>query len=127
LLRKLILQQENQIKKYDFAFCGTLSPRRSKIIHQLRSLGYKILCIHSWGTQRDKLITMCNSLLNIHYDEDYLVFEKPRCSRWIKAGFPVVSEKSIKEEETCHLIDINNFPENKICYKINEKISKKIS
>ena len=128
-LRELIEEQQNLTKQYDFAFCGTPSKRRSEILKILIGRGYKILNVTGlWGKERDKLISSCNSLLNIHFSEDYKIFEKPRCSRWIKAGFPVLSERSIEEEEECNLFDINNLPTVKICLKPRkEDISVKVS
>ena len=38
-------------------------------------------------------------LVNIHYADDYGVFEAVRCNRWLAAGLPVLTEQGINDDE----------------------------
>lgn len=92
---------KNTPKAYDFAFFGALSPYRLSILNRL-SL-FKINIINKWGDERDKEIAKCKILLNIHYNQEYNVYESFRCDRWAFAGLPVLSEQSIKYDLLeCH-------------------------
>jgi hypothetical protein len=90
-------------KEYDFAFVGSLSKRRKDIIEQIEK-SYKVNIVTGWGEKRDKEICKCKYLLNIHYDDDYLIFESPRCNRWIENGMKVVSEQSFDNPEKNNVI-----------------------
>lgn len=81
-------------KEYDFAFFGALSPYRLSVLKRLPF--FKIYIINKWGDERDREIAKCKILLNIHYDQEYNVYESFRCDRWAFAGLPVLSEQSIK-------------------------------
>ena len=84
-------------KIYDIAFCGALSPRREHILKTLRDLGVSIINVHGHGLVRDKLIAQARVLLNIHYNDDYQIFEHLRCDRWIITGMLVISERSVSD------------------------------
>lgn len=81
-------------KQYDVAFCGDKSNRRIKILDALKKMGLKVLMIRGWGNERDMKIASCKVLINIHFDDEYTVYESLRCDRWAFAQMPVISEDS---------------------------------
>lgn len=87
----------------DVVFTGTLSPRRMHIIAELRKAGVAVNVVDGWGKDRDKRLMRGKILLNIHYREDYMVYESIRCDRCLFAGMIVVTEKSNRQD----LVDIN--------------------
>ncbi|QTF49041.1 hypothetical protein qu_146 [Acanthamoeba polyphaga mimivirus] len=104
MLRNLYL---NTPKEYDVAFCGSMSPRRRKIIDDIKSNGLKVLELVRgyWGNIRDCSIAKCKVLVNVHYSHDYNVYEPMRCDRWAFATMPIVSEDSIYDE----LLDVKKY------------------
>ena len=87
--------------EHDVGFCGDLSPRRKKVLDELRSLGIDVRVIQLFGEERDKELAKCKILVNIHFDEEYKIFETARCEPWLKAGYTVVSENSIDNDSRC--------------------------
>jgi hypothetical protein len=80
-------------KIYDYVLCGSPSHKRTQIVNSLRSNGHTVLYItNQWGLERDRLIAQGKILLNIHYNNDYQVYEKIRCNRWLIAGMSVLTE-----------------------------------
>lgn len=86
---------------YDVGFCGTLSPRRTAILQGLRDAGLTVLNVTEFGAERDKKLTLCRVILNIHFADDYQIFEQARCDVWLRAGVPVVSETSLDDDPRC--------------------------
>lgn len=82
----------------DVAFVGALSPRRACILDKLRERNLSVVHVKEWGASRDQIIARCRILLNIHYADDYQVFESFRCAPWLPYH-RVVSETSIHQEE----------------------------
>jgi hypothetical protein len=86
-------------KKFDVVLVGHMSDKRKKICTELENRGIKTLCIDSiFDEKRDKLIAQGKILLNIHYANNYNIYEHFRCDRWIFSGMIVVSEKSTNYE-----------------------------
>ena len=85
-------------KLYDVAFVGTLTPRRQKALdglrHQRPDLRVLVLT-DAFGQARNALLARARVLLNIHADNEYLVFEEIRCAPAIYNGLCVVSETSL--------------------------------
>lgn len=93
------LKNHNMVeKKYDVAFVGTISPKRKKILEQLKEKGYNVLEIHAFGDERDKYIGSAKILLNVHYANDYHIHETFRCDRYIFSDMIVVSESSVHDD-----------------------------
>ncbi len=92
-------------KIYDIAFVGSLSSRRAKILTELRKSGYQVNVVKGWQKERDQEIIKSKILLNIHYAEDYTIYEAIRCDRFLFSGMIVVTETSISQDS----IDINNL------------------
>jgi hypothetical protein len=86
-------------REYDIGFCGWMSKRRQVILDSLISKSYKvIICDQVWGIERDKKLAKCKVILNIHFAEDYQIFEQNRCEPWLQAGYTVVSENSLDND-----------------------------
>lgn len=86
--------------EFDVGFCGHLSPKRKFIINDLKSKGLKVMCTNNeFGDARDKKLAKCKIILNIHYNDEYLIFEQCRCEPWIQAGYIIVSENSLDNDD----------------------------
>jgi hypothetical protein len=92
-------------KIYDVSFVGTMSTRRFEILKKLQDDGIKVHIVNKWGEQRDYQIIKSKILLNIHFEEDYKVYESLRCDRYLVNDVIIVSETSILEE----LLDIKDL------------------
>ena len=113
LLKELI---NDTPKEYDLAFIGSLcNDRRTLIVKNLLSVGLKINLIQGWNLVRDKEIAKCKALLNLHFKEEFQIFEEMRCNRWLASGLTVISEPSyydckIKEQfENLTIFNPNDF------------------
>ena len=85
---------------YDVGFCGTLSLRRLHILNQLKEKGLTVCIINTWGNERDRSLACCRTLINIHYGDDYKIFESARCEPWLSI-MPVISENSLDNDDRC--------------------------
>jgi hypothetical protein len=92
-------------KLYDVAFVGSICSRRMEIITKIRNNGYKVNIVTGWKEERDKEILKAKVLLNIHYAEDYNIYESLRCDRFLFSDTIVVTEKSYLQES----LDINDL------------------
>jgi hypothetical protein len=87
---------------YDIGFCGILGPRRQKILDELKEAGLRVLILNTVGGDvRDQQLAKCKVILNIHYGEDYQLFESARCEPWLAIGVPVISETSLDNDKRC--------------------------
>ena len=92
-------------KLYDVAFVGSSSNRRNYILDQLRIAGISVHDVKGWGYDRDREILKAKILVNIHYDNEYNIYETLRCDRFIFASMLVITEDSLFEE----LLDIRKL------------------
>lgn len=92
-------------KRYDVAFVGSIGSRREKILNQLQEDGIQVHRVEGWGETRDKEILQAKILLNIHYEENYKIYESLRCDRFLFNGMIVVTETSMFQE----LLDVNDL------------------
>jgi len=83
---------------HDVVFVGTMSPRRKRILDELTEAGVTVKVVNKWKDQRDLEILTCRLVLNIHYDDDYQVYESLRCDRLAMSGIVVITEPSKKQE-----------------------------
>lgn len=95
---RLINMTRDNDKIYQVAMCGAASPRRKHVINELVKRGISVAIIPGWKDARDKEIAKAKVLLNIHYNENYRVFEHLRCDRWVFTDVLVVSETSISDD-----------------------------
>jgi hypothetical protein len=87
--------------EYDVGFCGSLSQRRTHILDEIKKAGISVHIVNQWGDVRDSELAKCRSIVNIHYANDYQIFEIARCEPWLSLGIPVVSETSLDNDERC--------------------------
>lgn len=80
---------------HDVAFFGTDSTRRSKILDDLERKGVSVYRINAWGDERDIEIQKCKLIINIHYSDEYKIYESIRCDRWLAFGKTVVTEDGL--------------------------------
>ncbi len=93
-------------KKYDVVFLGLLSQKRHHIYSNLEKRGIKMLNVNGkWNDDRDISVYSAKILLNVHFADDYNIYEAFRCDRLIFSGMIVVSEKSIANDT----LDINEL------------------
>lgn len=83
----------SQEKQFDFAVIGTPSAHRIKLINIICKRGFKVCYVQGWNEFRDNQVGKCRALLNLHFNEQYSVYEPIRCERWRFAGMPIYSEK----------------------------------
>ncbi len=95
---------KNKNNTYDVSVCGLQSQHRNIIHKQIYKKKIQIKNIVGWDDQRDLEIANSKILLNIHFDNDYTIYESIRCDRWIFAGHMVISE------DTCNndLLDVKD-------------------
>ena len=105
--------------EYDIGFCGTLSNRRNKILNELKSCGKKVNIVNRWGDDRDRELAKCKIILNIHFEDDYKIFESARCEPWLKIGIPVISEKSLDDDVRCIVSDYESLVQTVVDYLDN--------
>jgi hypothetical protein len=98
-------------KEYDVGFCGGMIERRERILQELKNRGMKVLIVDNWGKERDIELAKCKYIVNIHYFDEYKIFEALRCNRWIQAGFNIISEESmdIYENDNLFVCSYDNF------------------
>lgn len=82
-------------KTKEVAFIGWLNERRYNEISKINCI---VTHVHGIDLERDKLLFSHKILINIHFGEDYNVFEEIRCNRCIFNKMIVISEKSIHME-----------------------------
>ena len=70
------------------------SARRQRIVQAFAGSGLRFSIASGFGTGRDEAIAKAKILLNVHFYDDYSIFESVRCDRWVAAGMIVVSETS---------------------------------
>lgn len=88
----------NYDKIYDVAYVGLFQNNinyRMNIINKLKKSNIQINKIEGFDTDRDNLLFKYKILLNIHYNEEYKIFEQMRCNRCIFNKVIVITEKSI--------------------------------
>jgi hypothetical protein len=106
-----------QPKVYDVGFCGGISERRRQILHTLHSAGITVCTVKKWGKDRDIELGRCRVILNIHYANDYTIFESARCEPWLATGVPVITESSMDDDPRCAVIaPYNELVEKTICF-----------
>lgn len=94
------LINRNEILNYkkinDIAFIGDFfnSPRRISIINDLKLQNININQIYGFDKIRDDSLFTHKILLNIHFDDDYKIFEQMRCNRCILNKMIVITEKN---------------------------------
>lgn len=100
-------KKENE---FSVGFCGSLSKRRLTILNALREHNIKVHVItEKWGDDRDRELAQNKVIVNIHYADDYKVYEQCRCNAWIDAGYIVVTENSLDNDNRCINVDYKDI------------------
>jgi len=94
--------------EYDIGFSGSPSPRREAVLNALRPT-FRVLHTMKWGDERDKELSKCRILINIHYSTEHQIFETARCEPWLQVGVPIISELSIENDSRCILTSYEGF------------------
>lgn len=69
---------------YDVGIVNISSSKKRQFVYdQLKSKGVNVINIMGFDLNRDRTILQCKILLNIHYHDDYIIFEHIRCDRWV--------------------------------------------
>ena len=87
----------NYDKIYDIAYIGHFIDERNyrmNIINSLNKSNIKTNEIKGFDIERDNLLFRYKILLNIHYNEEYNIFEQMRCNRCIFNKVIVITQKS---------------------------------
>lgn len=98
-----------QCQSYDVGFSGTMSTRRAAVLMALQNAGLRIRNVPIFGRARDRALAQSLCILNIHFAEDYRVFESTRCEYWLAVGVPVVSETSLDDDSRCINVPYENL------------------
>ena len=98
-------------KEADVCVLGTPSVKRQGYVDALREAGIRVEYVFSlFGEERDRQIGKSRILLNIHYSDEYVLYESIRCERWRVAGMPIISEVCADSVplgvETCDLSSV---------------------
>ena len=75
---------------------ATRSIRRTRIYDAL--VGHGIEGVWGWGDERDRCIMDFRVVVNVHFDDDYVVHEHLRCDRCVMNGLIVVCEDGIHND-----------------------------
>jgi len=83
----------------------TLYSVRNKILSELQKRGKSVKILeYVYSEERDVLIGKAKLLINIHFDENYRVFESIRCEPWLASGMNVVTETSLDNPTRCTVV-----------------------
>jgi hypothetical protein len=89
-----------------------MSPRRELVLKGLRDAGLRVLTLTNvWGEERDKRLAECECVINIHYANDYKVFERTRCEQWLSSGGLVISEESLDNDKRAVVVAYDKLVE----------------
>ncbi len=74
------------------------SERRHKVIRDLKERGVNVDIISGFGHSRDVELFQYKILINLHFSEEYKIFEELRCCRAIFHQMIVISESSLYDD-----------------------------
>jgi hypothetical protein len=100
----------NKNYEYDVVFVGWINERRGLILNELIFNGLNVFTIDDlYGGERDTIISKSKILLNIHFKEDYKIFESYRCFPWVETNKIIVSENSLDNDIRCINVNYENI------------------
>ena len=89
---------QNVPKKNEMCIIGIASDARSEIFNYVNKKNIiKLNNIQGWGKERDNQLFQHKILLNVHYDNEYKIFETIRCARCIFNKMIIISNKSLDD------------------------------
>jgi hypothetical protein len=107
-------------KEKGVCFIGGISNRRIKILSGLKNLGIDVSIVNKkWFGKQNQELFKHKILLNIHYGDNYKIYESFRCDRCIFNKMIVVSEISLND-----CVNIFNIKKKIIFEKYENLISK---
>jgi hypothetical protein len=86
-------------KDNNICFIGAKSDKRNKIINELKEREINIDIITGFSEERDKKLFTYKILLNIHFDDNYNIYESIRCDRCVFNKMIVITEKSLLDDK----------------------------
>lgn len=90
----LLTLRKTTKKEYDICIIGA-GDTRNQAATNLREVGFKVLHITNlYADERDKEVAKCEILVNIHFGQEFRIFEEIRCRRWLYAGMTIISESN---------------------------------
>lgn len=108
---KILSFNTHNIYSYDIGFCGWVyGDHRLYILNQIKLSGLTIDIIdNQYEDARDMRLSKCKILLNIHFDQNYKIFEQYRCFPWLDTKKIVVSENSLDNDPRCVNVDYTHI------------------
>jgi len=110
-------------KDIDVLFFGSMNDRRAKVLDKIKSMGLNVQAVFGvYGPELSVLIHRSKLVLNMHY-YDSSVFEAVRVIPLLASRVPVVSEKSIDDNDYSYLgppfgIQITDYDNLAYCCKL---------
>lgn len=93
-------RHRHEPKIFDIAFIGARSDRRDRIFQQLSRRFAVRHITNKWNGERNQELARSKILVNVHYREDYRVFETLRCMEAVLVGVVVLSEDSLPQNQS---------------------------
>jgi len=94
------------INAYPNTDSGENTSRRTKIFEKLQQEPtINCLNIIGWGRDRDREISKCRIIVNVHHFDCFNIFEDIRCARLVFANKLIVSEPNLNND----LVDLKEF------------------
>lgn len=108
---KLLSYNSEQKYNFDIGFVGWVhGSKRIDMLQEIIKHNISIDIIENvYGEERDKRLAKCKILLNIHFDNDYQIFEQLRCFAWRDIGKIIVSENSLDNDDKCINVPYNQI------------------
>jgi hypothetical protein len=106
-------------KTSNICFIGAISEKRKYIFDKLYEKGIIVDIINDFSEEKDIVLFKYKILINIHYNDEYNIFEHLRCDRCIFNKMIIISE--------CSLYDNLNPLKDKIILTDYEKMVDKIT
>jgi hypothetical protein len=106
-----LMSYKTESYDFDVGFCGWVGgEHRYSIINNIKQNNISIDLIENlYGEERDKRLSKCKIILNMHFNESYKIFEQFRCFAWLDIGKTVVSENSLDNDNRCINVDSNEI------------------
>ena len=80
--------------------------KRTTIYEKLiNDTSFKTINIVGWGRDRDRIISKCKIIVNVHHFDCFKIFEDIRCARLVFAGKIIISDESLFQND----IDLEPF------------------
>jgi hypothetical protein len=109
--KQLVSYNSTNTYNFDIGFVGWVhGEKRTNILQKIIDSGISIDIIQDlYGEQRDQRLAKCRMILNIHFNENYKIFEQYRCFAWLDIGKEVLSENSLDNDPRCINVSYNEI------------------